>query len=328
MPAEADANLADTIGKSIGRFGESIISLLNGDPGGASVLVQSTVLPAAISVLLIIVSYFVARLLGRWIAAAICSRVDETLGKFLGRCVFYVVMICASLSILARAGVNVAGVAAIFTAAGFAVGLAFQGTLSNFASGILLLVFRPFKVGDTIIAAGVHGTVNEIDLFTTTLDTPDNRRLIVPNGSIAGATIENASYHAHRRVEINVGVAYRCGLDETRQALTQACQTLQEQIVAGEHRGFQVMLANLGPSSVDWTIRAWVASPSAAAVKEQLTVEVKRQLEQTGLEIPFPQMQVHLSQEKVAEEAADSAESNTNSSKLRPRLRASIRDVA
>ncbi len=254
---------------------------------------------AGTALLLIIVAYFVARLLSRWVAAAMCKRVDMTFGKFLGKLTFYGLFMVAGLSILQTAGMSITSFAAVMAASGFAIGLAFQGTLSNFASGVLLLVFRPFKVGDVVQAAGVMGKINEIDLFTTTFDTPDNRRLIVPNTSIAGAIIENISFHKERRVDVVVGVAYAASLDETRAVLLAAVESLGEQLVQGEGRGYQIILSNLGASSVEWTVRFWTASVNFFAVKEQLTTQIKRQLDAHRIEIPFPQMQLHLADKQL-----------------------------
>ncbi|MCC6509429.1 MAG: mechanosensitive ion channel family protein, partial [Pirellulaceae bacterium] len=245
---------------------------------------------------------------------------DETLGKFLGRLSFYTILIGSALAILAYKGVPVAGAMAILTAAGFAIGLAFQGTLSNFASGVLLLVFRPFKVGDMVIAAGVTGKINEIDLFTTTFDTPDNRRLIVPNSAVAGGTIENMTYHAHRRVDVTVGVAYAASLDATRAALTAAALGMSDLMIQGEKRGYQVLLGQLGPSSVDWTVRFWAATENVFLVRERLTQAIKQQLTEAGIEIPFPQMQLHISPKSVQELAPESEE-HAASMPVRPRMR-------
>ncbi|MCA9193101.1 MAG: mechanosensitive ion channel, partial [Planctomycetales bacterium] len=179
--------------------------------------------------------------------------------------------------------------------AGFAIGLAFQGTLSNFAAGILLMVFRPFRVGDVVNVATVTGKVNEIDLFTTTLDTPDNRRLIIPNSAIAGTTIENLTYHKHRRVDVTVGISYAADLDRSRTVLQNCISLHEDKLISGDGRGAQVLLTALNSSSVDWTVRFWTAAENFHAVKELLTVEIKRQLDLAGLEIPFPQMHLHVS---------------------------------
>ena len=271
---------------------DSAKGLMRGEISEANL---SLLIKAVTALALLIVAYFVAKLVSRWVASLVCKRVDMTLGKFAGKFVFYTMLAVIGLPVMQTVGVDVAGVAAILAAAGFAVGLAFQGTLSNFASGILLLVFRPFRVGDVVTAAGITGKVNEIDLFTTTFDTPDNRRLIVPNSSIAGTTIENVTFHKERRVDVMVGVSYTASLDDTREVLTSCCEMLSSKLVAGENRGYQILLSNLNSSSVDWTIRFWTKSSDYWAVKESLTAEVKRQLDANQIEIPFPQMQLHFS---------------------------------
>ena len=157
-----------------------------------------------------------------------------------------------------------------------------------------MLVFRPFKVGDVINAGGVTGKVNEIDLFTTTLDTPDNRRIIVPNSTISGGTIENISFHPHRRVEVVVGVDYSADLDQTRAALETAASSHASQTIQGEGRGSAIILSNLGDSAVEWKVRMWVAASDYWSSLESLTGEVKRQLDAVNIGIPFPQLDVHL----------------------------------
>lgn len=149
-------------------------------------------LKAAGGLLVIFIGYLVAKYVSRIASRPICNRVDETLGKFLGKAIFYCIMLGVAGAVMSKLGAPLAGLATMLAAAGFAIGLAFQGTLSNFAAGVLMMVFRPFKVGDVINAGGVSGKVNEIDLFTTTLDTPDNRRIIVPNSAIAGGTIKTS----------------------------------------------------------------------------------------------------------------------------------------
>jgi len=258
------------------------------------------VLAAGLGLSVIFLGYLLASYLMHAISRPICRRVDETLGKFVGRMVFYVVLFGVVGVVLAKLGAPLGGLAAMLAAAGFAIGLAFQGTLSNFASGVLMLVFRPFKVGDFVNAAGIAGRVDEIDLFTTTLDTPDNRRLIVPNSAIAGGTIENMTYHRHRRVEVCVGVAYSADLNATREALTAAVGSLADKMIDGENRGCAVVLAGLGSSSVDWKVRLWVAAGDFWPMTEALIAAVKNHLDAAGIGIPFPQMDVHLIQAAAA----------------------------
>ena len=271
---------------------------------------------AAIGLGVIFIGYMVAKYVSRIVSGPICRKVDETLGRFAGKMVFYLILFGVTGAVLSSLGAPLGGLAALLAAAGFAVGLAFQGTLSNFAAGVLMMVFRPFKVGDAINAGGVTGKVNEIDLFTTTLDTPDNRRIIVPNSAISGGTIENISFHPHRRVEVLVGVDYTADMDETRAALEAAVAAFDMATIKGEGRGNAVVLANLGDSAVDWKVRVWVAAENYWSIHESLTGEVKRQLDAVSIGIPYPQLDVHISREEDSETAS------------RPRVRPARRDAA
>ncbi|EMI44880.1 MscS Mechanosensitive ion channel [Rhodopirellula sp. SWK7] len=300
-----------------------IANMTNGDFSGladyATTHLAPAVLSAGIGLFVIFLGYLVAKYLMRVISQPVCRRVDETLGKFVGKMVFYLIMFGVVGAVLSKLGAPLGGLAAMLAAAGFAVGLAFQGTLSNFAAGVLMLVFRPFKVGDVVTAASVTGKVNEIDLFTTTLDTPDNRRIIVPNSSIASGTIENMTHHAHRRVEICVGVDYAADLQTTREALQQAVDNLAAKTIPGEGRGSAIVLAGLGDSAVNWKVRMWVSASDYWPVNELLLAEVKTQLDAAEISIPFPQMDVHV---KTGTDAVLSA---SPSSRVRPARRAADR---
>lgn len=314
--------IEETVDQSLAGVQETAVRSLNrlisGDPTVVSELIVAYLLPASLALLAVFIGYLVAKYLSRIVSGPICKRIDETLGKFIGRVMFYGVLMSVLGVVLSQIGFKMSGIATILAAAGFAIGLAFQGTLSNFAAGVLLLVFRPFKVGDMINAAGVTGRVNEIDLFTTTLDTPDFRRIIVPNSSISGGTIENISYHPHRRVEVIVGVAYSSDIDATRQALVAAAETLHDKTVQGEGRGYNVILATLADSSVQWKVRVWTASADFFAVTEALTQAIKTQLDAAKITIPFPQMDVHLHR-------ADVSKDSMNSQRTRPRLNLAAR---
>ncbi len=281
--------------------------LMSGDVAGLSEYLTSnvvpSVIPAAIGLGVVFLGYLVAKYVSRVISKPICRRVDETLGKFIGKGIFYAILAGVIASVASRLGAPLGGMAALLAGASFAIGLAFQGTLSNFASGVLMMVFRPFKVGDVINAGGVTGKVNEVDLFTTTLDTPDNRRIIVPNSAISGGTIENVSYHPHRRIEVIVGVEYTADLETTRTALQRAADNLADRMIPGEGRGAAIVLSNLGDSAVEWKVRMWVAAGDYWPMLESLTGEVKGQLDAVGIGIPFPQLDVHLS--RVDEEHDD-----------------------
>ncbi|MEO1237385.1 MAG: mechanosensitive ion channel domain-containing protein [Planctomycetota bacterium] len=266
---------------------------LQGDTQAITTLVTDYGIPIITVLLVLIVAYFVGKFLGRAVSSPVTKKVDPTLGKFTGKLVFYIIMIGALLGVLGKVGISIASFAAVIAAAGFAVGLAFQGTLSNFAAGIMLLVFRPFKVGDVINAAGITAKVNEIELFTTTFDTPDNRRIIVPNSSIFGGTIENITHHGERRVDVAVGCDYSADIDTTRATLNAAVESVTGRI-DGEGRGYQVFLSELGASSVDWAVRVWFPAADYWGKKEELTRAVKMHLDEAGIGIPFPQMDIHV----------------------------------
>lgn len=281
------------------------------------------VLMAMVGLGVIFVGYMVAKYVARVVSAPVRKKVDETLGRFVGKGIFYSIMLGVVGSVLSKMGAPLGGLAAMLAAAGFAVGLAFQGTLSNFAAGVLMLVFRPFKVGDVINAGGVTGKVNEIDLFTTTLDTPDNRRIIVPNSSISGGTIENISFHQHRRVEVVVGVDYNADMDRTRLSLEAAVAQHGAVMIEGPDRGSAVVLSSLGDSAVEWKVRLWVSASDYWAVHESLTGEIKRQLDGASISIPFPQLDVHIDS---PEPMATTSDHTTSDHKTTPRQRPSRRE--
>ncbi|RMH25956.1 MAG: mechanosensitive ion channel family protein [Planctomycetota bacterium] len=219
------------------------------------------------------------------------AKIDVTLSKFFGRLARWGVLILVGLAILGIFGIPTASFAVVLGAAGLAIGLAFQGTLSNFAAGVMLLIFRPFKVGDAVNIGGVTGIVDEIAIFTTSIDTFDNRRYIVPNSNIFGAVIENITFHEKRRVDVSVGTDYGADLQKTREVLEAAARG-----VAGRlpNEDVTVWLDSLGDSSINWQVRVWAPTSEFGAVKQALTRDVKDALDAAGIGIPFPQMDVHL----------------------------------
>jgi small conductance mechanosensitive channel len=251
------------------------------------------------ALVVLLLNFFAARLVSGWIARPIRSRIDETLGRFVGRLVFYGWSACAILGIAGSFGVNINTFAAIIGSAGLAIGLAFQGTLSNVAAGLMILFFRPFRVGDVVVVGGNTGRVEEIDLFNTTLDTLDNRRIVVPNHSITAATIENMTHHRYRRVEVPVGVAYSSSIEATREALNRAVESLADLGCPAGDQPSQVLLVGLGASSVDWQVRVWTETSHIPQVRDRLIMQIKKHLDGAGIAIPFPQLDVHLSRATV-----------------------------
>jgi small conductance mechanosensitive channel len=219
------------------------------------------------------------------------TKFDLTLGKFLSNVVRWIILTLAVLACLGTFGIQTTGFAALIGAVGLAVGLGFQGTLGHLASGVLLLVFRPFKVGDVVNIAGSLGKVNEIDLFMTELDTPDGRRVIIPNSRIFGDVIENITHHPRRRADVNVGVAYDADLDQTRVVLEDAVRQVPGALADPPA---EVLLQDLGSSSVNWVLRVWAPRDDFFKVRQAATRAAKVALDRAGITIPFPQMDVHL----------------------------------
>ena len=238
----------------------------------------------------------VARIVAGWVSRLVIAglqraKFDLTLTKFFGNLARYAILVLAVLACLGVFGVETTSFAAVIAAAGFAIGLAFQGTLSNFSSGVMLLTFRPFELRDYIVAAGQEGAVDEIGLFTTTLHTLDNRKIIVPNSEIAGGAIENYTGLPLRRVDVNVGVEYSADLRKTREVLEAVVQA-DPQREDGETS--YAYLLDLGDSSVNWQLRVWAHPDNYWDVRERVTQAAKEALDNAGIGIPFPQMDVHM----------------------------------
>jgi small conductance mechanosensitive channel len=244
-----------------------------------------------------IVAKWVARITRRGLTRA---KVEETLVRFFSNLAKWGVLIFVLLACFKLVGVELVAFVGVIAASAFAIGLAFQGSLSNFSAGVMLLVFRPFKVGDVVSVSGETGKINEIGLFTTTMDTPDNRRLILPNGSIFGAVIENITHHPIRRVDVTVGTDYSADLDQTREVLMKAAHAVPDQIPDKEPA---IVLSELGGSSVDWSVRVWVETSNYWPTKDALTRSVKNALDEANISIPFPQMDIHVEREAAEAES-------------------------
>ena len=209
----------------------------------------------------------------------------------------WLILSCAFIAILGNFGVSTASFAAILAAIGFGIGLAMEGALSNVAAGVMLLIFRPFKVNDFISVSGEDGTVAEIDLFTTSLNTMDNRLVILPNKVVFGTTLQNFTANDLRRVDVAVGVTYSADLDTTRKVLEEAVQSVNNY---GADKAPEVYLVQLGGSSVDWSLRVWAAPAYYWEVREETTAAAKKALDAAGISIPFPQLDVHLDRGDLA----------------------------
>jgi len=219
------------------------------------------------------------------------TEMDETLEKFLTSLFYYLIITIAGVAALGMMGIQMASVLTILGAAGLAVGLALQGTLSNVASGVMLLIFRPFKVGDFVDAAGTAGTVESIGLFTTRLNTPDNVHIIIPNSGIYGGTIKNFSHHEVRRNDMVMGISYD---DDIAVAVETIRSVLDAEDRVLKDPEYVVAVSELGDSSVNLVVRPWCKAPDYWGLRFDLTRTLKERLEAAGCSIPYPQQDVHL----------------------------------
>jgi len=216
---------------------------------------------------------------------------DPTLETFLGNLVRMVLMIVVIIAAISQLGIQTTSFIAIFGAAGLAVGLALQGSLSNFAAGVLIVMFRPYKVGDFVEAAGIAGSVEQVQILTTILKTPDNKSIIVPNSQIMDSIITNYSTNDTRRVDMVIGVSYDDDIDKVRSTI--------EQIVSAEDRVLDepacaIAVSQLADSSVNFIVRPWVKTSDYWPVHNDLTEKIKKRFDEVGISFPFPQQDVHV----------------------------------
>ena len=219
------------------------------------------------------------------------KKMDRAVVEFIHGLVRYLLFVIVLIAALGRLGVQTASVVAVIGAAGLAVGLALQGSLSNFAAGVLIVAFRPFKSGDYVEIGGVAGSVDSIQIFQTILTTPDNKMVVVPNGSVIGSPITNYSRHATRRIDLMIGVSYGADLQKTKELLTKICES-DERVL--KEPGVQVGVHTLADSSVNFVVRPWVKTEEYWGVYFDLMQAIKEGLDKEGIEIPFPQMDVHM----------------------------------
>lgn len=249
-----------------------------------------------LNVLGALVIFFVGRWVARWVSqlvekALIKAHVEKTLAKFAKNLTNIGILVFVVIAALNRAGVKTTELAVALGAAALAVGLALQGSLANFASGFLMIIFRPFKVGDLVEAAGVLGTVEEIQIFNTIVNTPDNVRVIIPNGHITGGNIKNYTANDTRRVDLLVGISYEDDLRKAKELIEQVLDSDQRVL---KEPAATVAVSELGDSSVNFVVRPWVKPADYWDVYFDITAKVKLALDQNGISIPYPQRDIHI----------------------------------
>lgn len=249
-----------------------------------------------------IVVFLIGKMVANWVKKLVArvmnkGGLDPIIVGFTSSIAYIAMMAFVIVAALGQLGIQTTSFIAILGAAGLAIGLALQGSLANFAAGFLMIIFRPFKVGDYIEGGGVSGTVQAIHIFTTTLTTPDNKTIIVPNANIGNNNITNYSTQATRRVDLTVGVAYDADLKEVRSIL--------EDIVSKDERilkdpAHQIAVSELADNSVNFVFRLWVNSADYWDVFFDANETVKNRFDEAGIGIPFPQRDVHLYEHKAA----------------------------
>lgn len=256
-------------------------------------------LPGAIGFATNILLAIVIFIVGSWFAGRVgkfvaglgdkYKHLDSTLFSFLGSIARYVILAFVIIAVLGRFGVETTSIVALLGAAGLAVGLALQGAMSNLAAGVMLLIFRPYKVGDFVDAADTFGNVEEISLFTTVLQTFDNQQIIIPNGSIWGAKITNHSHHPVRGVEMKFSVAYSVGVDQAKSVINKVLAD-HPHIVADPAPFVEV--ETLGPSAMEFVVRPFTDGAHYFEVRYSVPEQMKQAFTTAGFEVPFPATKV------------------------------------
>ena len=244
-------------------------------------------------------------IIGRWVVKYLRNlterlmgkrNVDITLSKFIANMTYVALLTFVILAALGMLGVQTTSFIAVIGAAGLAIGLALQGSLANFAAGVLMIIFRPFKVGDFIEGAGVAGIVEEVQIFTTRLATPDNKTIIIPNAKLTSDNIINYSAKGTRRADMVFGIGYEADIDKARDIITDILST-DERVL--KEPPIQVAVSALADSSVNFVARAWVNAGDYWGVVFDTTEAVKKRFDAEGVSIPFPQRDVHIYEHKA-----------------------------
>jgi len=251
-----------------------------------------------------VIAAIVIFIVGRWVALGVAklikrillkSKVDETLVSFVRHLSYVALLAFVVIAALNQLGIQTASFIAVLGAAGLAVGLALQGSLGNFAAGVLMIIFKPFKVGDFIDGGGVAGTVEKIEIFTTQLKTPDNKTIIMPNAKLTGDNITNFNVKGTRRVDFVFGIGYGDDIDKARGIIKEIID--QDERVMKEPEP-AIVVSELADSSVNFTVRAWTSAADYWSFYFDTIENVKKQFDAQGVSIPFPQRDVHIYEHK------------------------------
>lgn len=262
---------------------------------------MDAILEYATNIILALAVFFI----GKWVVSEATnlivkvlrrsSKLDETLVIFFKNIIYYALLIVVILTALEQVGVQTTSFIAILGAAGLAIGLALKDSLSNFASGVMIVFFKPFKIGDFVTAGGISGVITEIHLFNTEFKTGDNQKILVPNASITSGSITNVNAHDKRRVDLVIGVSYEDDIKKVKELLTSIVAS-HEKILQEEAN--KIAVSELADSSVNFIVRAWVNTPDYWDVRFDLIESIKTKFDEESITIPYPQTDVHVYKEK------------------------------
>lgn len=246
-----------------------------------------------VAAIAILVLGWIGAVIVRWALKKVMikSHVDLTLTSFVANVSYFAVIAFIVIAAMGKLGIQTASFVAVIGAAGLAVGFALQGSLSNFASGVLMIIFKPFVIGDYVDAGGTSGVVEEVGIFSTIMKTPDNKTIIVPNSKITSGNITNYSANEIRRVDVVAGVSYEDNLDKVKKVL--------ENILASDERilkdpAWTIAVLELADSSVNFAVRPWVKTANYWDVYFHLNETIKKRFDEEGISIPYPQQEIHL----------------------------------
>lgn len=262
-------------------------------------MLQAFAIQFIVALAILFIGKLIAKLISKGVQKILTHKgVDQTVISFIGSLTYGLLVLVAFIAAISHLGFNTSSLVAIVGAAGLAIGLALQGSLSNFASGILLISFKPFKSGDFVEVAGTAGIVEEVHIFSTQLRTGDNKTVIIPNGSITSGTITNYSRKATRRIDLVIGVSYDADLAKTKEVLT---RVVNEHELVLKEPAVTIGVSALADSSVNLVVRPWVKTENYWPVHFALLENIKVELDKAGIEIPYPQLSVHVNQENANE---------------------------
>jgi small conductance mechanosensitive channel len=273
-------------------FKENLIMDFNAIIQAIGTFLSEHWLQVVYAIIILFVGRWLAKVISQLVSKALTkAKVDPTLTSFAQSLSYVGLLIFVVIAALTKLGIEMSQVTVVIGAAGLAVAFALQGSLSNFAAGVLLVVFKPFKVGDFVELAGKAGTVKEIEIFNTVINSPDNVKIIIPNGQVTGSNIMNYTVNGTRRIDLVIGVAYESDLKKTKQLI--------EEIISRDDRilkepAFTIAVSELGDSSIDFVVRPWVKASDYWDVKFDITETILLSLDKNGISIPYQQIDINI----------------------------------